>query len=124
MTVSRTYTDYTNKIAITIPDSFIDVKTGNNLKVSAKIQEQIEYHAKNNSLHHYVFSALHDYMKPKVINSSQNELILQELSTIRKLVEKGDLGSSHPKTNQSKRINKRSQLEMNEVEDVLDAFGG
>ena len=37
---------------LTIPDKFIEVKTGESYIVSANIHEQIKYHAKNNTLQH------------------------------------------------------------------------
>ena len=43
--MSKIYTDYINKTALTIPGNFIDVKTGESHIVSSKVQDQIEYHA-------------------------------------------------------------------------------
>lgn len=122
ISVSKTYTDFIKKIALTIPEQFIDVKTGNSYQVSEKMLEQIEYHANNSTLNHLVFSALHDYMKSKSTNVSTN-LILKELSTIKKLIKQGNFSENHPPKRQYPTRSKNS-LDMDEVEDVLEAFGG
>lgn len=120
--VSKTYTDFINKIALTIPEQFIDVKTGNRYQVSEKMQEQIEYHTSNSTLNDLVFSALHDYMKSKSTNISTN-LILKELSTLQKLIEQGNFSGNHSTKGQYATRNNNS-LDIDEVEDVLEAFGG
>lgn len=120
--VSKTYTDFINKIALTIPEQFIDVKTGISYQVSEKMQEQIEYHTSNSTLNDLVFSALHDYMKSKSTNISTN-LILKELSTLQKLIEQGNFSGNHSTKGQYATRNNNS-LDIDEVEDVLEAFGG
>lgn len=123
MNVSKTYTDFLNKIAITIPDQFIDVKSGNSHQVSAKIQEQIEYHANNNTLQHLIFSALHDFMKPKSSNYQTN-LILEELSTIKNLLQRENSPSIQKTKRQFTASESGSSLDLEEVENVLEYFGG
>src|SRR4051812_27396739 len=86
MVMTKIYTDYVNKTAITIPDTFIDVKTGESHIVSSKIQDQIEYHAQNNTLIHLLFSALTTYLHPSTINGGTEE-ILFELSEIKKMMQ-------------------------------------
>ena len=56
--MSKIYTDYINRTALTVPDQFIDVKSGETILVSTEIFEQIEYHAENQTLIHLVLSAL------------------------------------------------------------------
>lgn len=124
--MSRIYTDYINKTAITIPDKFIDVKTGETHNVSTKMQEQIEYHANNGTLMHLVFSALHSYFHPKQMYDGGTKEILFELTEIKKMMQQGfipkhhshHLYSSHPQ--QVVPVD----LDIKEIEDVLDAFGG
>ncbi|WP_232233766.1 hypothetical protein [Bacillus sp. J33] len=45
--MSKTYTDYLNKTAITTSETFIDVKTGSNIFFTQKVRKQIEYHTNN-----------------------------------------------------------------------------
>ncbi|WP_034669647.1 hypothetical protein [Bacillus methanolicus] len=120
----RIYTDNINKIAITVPERFTDVKTGNTHAVSPKIQEQIEYHAKNNTLIHLVFSALNSYLNQKITNGSTSE-ILNELAEIKKILEHGYIPVNHkPDSLLVENQNLPSNVDLSEVEDVLEAFGG
>lgn len=82
--MSRMYTDYFNDTVITIPDKFIDVKTGENQVVSQIIQEQIEFHAENNTLLHLVFSALENYLQPEADQPAGLKEIKMELLEIKK----------------------------------------
>lgn len=120
MAMSKTYTNYFDRIAITIPDRFIDVKTGESYLVSLKIQEQIEYHEKNNTLMHLVFSALNSYLNSKGANGVSAE-ILNELSEIKKMIETGyiPIKKSHKENDLGIK-----DVDIREVEDVLEAFGG
>ena len=86
--MSKIYTDYVNKTAITVPETYIDVKTGESHIVSSKIQDQIEYHAQNSTLIHLLFSALTTYLHPRVINGGTEE-VLFELSEIKKILQQG-----------------------------------
>ncbi|MDE3838782.1 hypothetical protein C0966_05230 [Bacillus methanolicus] len=121
----KTYTDYINKIAISIPDKFIDVKTGETHAVSQKLQEQIEYHANNSTLIHLVFSALDQYLKPKAANGVTEEILL-ELSEIKRMIENGYIPLNHsPQSfvSKNKDLTPKS-VDLKEVEDILEAFGG
>ncbi|WP_078410880.1 hypothetical protein [Priestia abyssalis] len=123
--MSKTYTDYINKIALTVPDEFIDVKTGASRPVSPKVEEQIEYHTNNGTLVDFIFSALNQYLKPKA-EKGMNEEILQELSEIKKMIERGYVPRNFsPQPILSKNRDMKSQpVDLREVEDILDAFGG
>ena len=58
MLMSKIYTDYINKTAITVPETYIDVKTGESHTGTSKIEDQIEYHAQNSTLVHLLFPHL------------------------------------------------------------------
>ncbi|MBS8264402.1 hypothetical protein DYI25_08140 [Mesobacillus boroniphilus] len=124
--MSNTYTDYVNKIAITVPERYIDVKTGESYSVSPKIVDQIEYHADNSSLSHLVLSALHHYLNPKPVLSGGSAEILQQLADIRAMLENGTF-HIQPLVKE-KTIKEQTDaaklLNMKEVEDILEAFGG
>lgn len=124
--MSRIYTDYINKTAITIPDKFIDVKTGESHTVSAKMQEQIDYHANNSTLMHLVFSALHSYLHPKQMYDRGTKEILFELTEIKKMMQQGFIPKHHPNHLYSSQPQHVApvDLDIKEIEDVLDAFGG
>lgn len=121
----ETYTDYINKVVLTIPDKFIDVKTGEAHIVSSKIRDEVEYHANNNTLIHLVFSALSSYLQPQTLHESTNE-ILVELLEIKKMIQSGSIPNKHfqtplPVNNQQK---SSAALEIKEVEEILESFGG
>lgn len=125
--VSKTYTDYENKIALSVPDHFIDVKTGNTHPVPAKVQEQIEFHAQNSTLNHLIFSALHDYFMVKGNTQPQNisTTVLQELADIKKLLQSGNFETVNRNASVPNRKRKRpASLSLEEVQDLLDSFGG
>ncbi|MGD6967547.1 hypothetical protein ACQCVP_14055 [Rossellomorea vietnamensis] len=120
--MGETYTDYVNRVAITIPEKYIDIKTGDSHTVSKIIQEQIEYHAHNHTLAHLIFSALDQYFKPTSRNGTNAE-ILQELESIKTLLQQGYVphtGNSSAPTQQQK----SKPLNMRDVNDILEAFGG
>ncbi|MEK3854468.1 hypothetical protein [Cytobacillus sp. FSL H8-0458] len=122
--MSKTYADHFNKTAITITDSFIDVKTGNSIPISPKVNEQIQYHTKNQTLNHFILSALHSYLHPRIPASEGNDLILQELTELKKLIKGGRIASvaaAKPDTTFQK---ENAAVDLDEVEDVLEAFGG
>ena len=124
--MSKIHTDYVNKIAITVPETFIDVKTGESHIVSTKIQDQIEYHAQNNTLIHLLFSALTTYLHPRTINGGTEE-ILFELSEMKKILQQGTYIQNHAypfKSINQKPIESLKELDLKELEEVLDAFGG
>ncbi|MDQ0243048.1 hypothetical protein J2S09_000584 [Bacillus fengqiuensis] len=122
--MSRIYTDYVNKIALSIPDEFIDVKTGVSRPISAKVQEQIEYHTNNGTLSHFLFSALHQYLRPRA-GSGMNEEVLCELLEIKRMIERGyvPMGPA-PRPAPLNRHPASKAVDLSEVEDILDAFGG
>lgn len=123
--MAEIYTDYVNRTVLTLPDTFIDVKTGETMQVSQKILEQVEYHTDNNTLIHLLLSALNSYLHPKRTYGGSEEIMLQ-LSEIKNILQKGYI----PKNNiqipypSNKRPNAPLELEMRDIEDVLDAFGG
>lgn len=125
MEMSRMYTDFVNKTALTVPDKFIDVKTGESFSVPAIVEEQIEYHANNNTLIHLILSALHQYLHPKAVNGS-NAQILLELSEIKRMMQQGYVPNNHLLFNSSENNVRKSTAtpDITELEDVLDAFGG
>ncbi|WP_433744451.1 hypothetical protein [Falsibacillus pallidus] len=120
----RIYTDYINKTAITVPDEFIDVKTGESFPVSLKIRDQLEYHADNQTLIHLVLSALNSYLHPKRQDGSSKELLM-ELSEIKQMLQQGYFTSS-PVKNKTVHHSQREQsaLDMKDIEDILEEFGG
>ncbi|MBY6053347.1 hypothetical protein LIS77_12325 [Cytobacillus firmus] len=118
----RTYTDYANKTALTIPEQFIDVKTGNSVKVSQKIQEQVEYHANNNTLIHLVLSALNSYLQNR---NNHSDIILEEINAIKRMLESGCAPPRLPSLKEKNLYASSSdKVDIKEVEDVLEAFGG
>jgi hypothetical protein len=123
MEMPNMYTDYTGGIVLTIPHQFIDVKTGETYMVSSKVQEQIEYHANNQTLIHLILSSLNQYFHPKKMDGNAEE-ILMELTTIKQMLQ-----GYHPTTSKvdvplNKSQNGTLDIDMNEVEDILDVFGG
>ena len=117
----KTYTDYINKIAISIPDEFIDVKTGENIKVSSKIEEQIEYHAENSTLIHLIYSALNEYFSTKP-DKQHDITILQELQSIKIMLEHGYIPGTPFK--KSLPTNTKTKVNIDDVNEILEAFGG
>lgn len=124
--MSNTYTDYHNKIAITVPERYIDVKTGESYAVSPKITEQIEYHADNSTLSHLVLSALHHYLSPKPVLQGGSSEILQQLADIKAILENGvyQIQPSAQPRGRKDQTEAAKLLNMKEIEDILEAFGG
>ncbi|MCQ6276129.1 hypothetical protein JMM81_14470 [Bacillus sp. V3B] len=123
--MSRIFTDYVNKVAITIPEKFIDVKTGESHPVSQKVQDQIDYHTQNNTLIHFVMSALTHYLHPKKVNGGTEE-ILYELSEIKRMMQQmPTLTTDAPLfMDQHEQIKVPVDVDIKELEEILDAFGG
>jgi hypothetical protein len=124
MEMYRLYTDYINKTALTVPDEFIDVKTGESHVVSSKVRDQIEYHSDNQTLIHLVLSALNSYLHPKRINGGTKE-ILMELSEIKQMLQMGytiknPLIRTFPNHHQLDEL----KLDTKDVDDILEDFGG
>ena len=121
--MSKMYTDYINRTALTVPDQFIDVKSGDTILVSTEIIEQIEYHSENQTLIHLVLSALHQYFQPNQTNKNSKEILL-ELAEIKQMLQ------GYPPISASTRLPVKSipeeidDLDMKEVEDILEVFGG
>ena len=121
--MSKFYTDYINRTALTVPDKFIDVKSGETHIVSPEVFEQIEYHAENQTLMHLVLSALNEYFQPRRV-SNNNEVLLQELGEIKQMLQgyQPTLPRFNLPIKQSQPVAK--DLNMKEVEDILEVFGG
>ncbi|KAA9025699.1 hypothetical protein [Niallia endozanthoxylica] len=127
--MSKIHTDYVNKVAIMIPEKFIDVKSGESYAVSQKVQEQIEYHADNSTLVHLVMSALTSYLHPKKGSGGGNDEILYELSEIKKMLKEMPAGPlnklNKQKVNQQQKPLKTDiDVDLKELEEILEAFGG
>lgn len=124
--MSKIYTDYTNKTAITIPDNFIEVKTGDTLKVSDPVQKHIEYHTANNTLSHLLFSALNHYLHSEPKQNEETSEILQELTDIKRMIRNGYffLKEKEYDDTSTHRLKAADELNMKEIEDLLEAFGG
>ncbi|TMU87687.1 hypothetical protein FGG79_06115 [Bacillus sp. BHET2] len=126
----KKYTDYFQDTILTVPDNFINVKTGETEAITSKIQEQIAYHAKNNTLNHLVFSALHDYLhhsKPAQINMATDHAIFEELLELKRLLlQNGYDSTKGMKENNilSTKKQDHTSVGMKEVEELLEAFGG
>lgn len=124
--MSKKYVDYTNQMIITIPDHFINVQTGDIQYVSKAIQSQLQYHNKNNTLSHLIFSALHQYVhnesKSVPPQGGSNDM-MNELLEIKKMLQQGNLKveKKYTPTTNERRSN---DIDYEEVEDVLEAFGG
>ena len=115
-------------MALTVPDEYIDTKTGNTHKISSKVEEQIEFHAQNGSLHHFIFSALHDYVSGRRTgNSNQpshSSFILEELAEIKRMLENGSFLPTDQRISTPLKPKKATSLSLEEVHDILDSFGG
>ncbi len=124
--MSKNYIDYTNKTVLSIPDHFIHVKTGETQQVSRSVENQIRYHTNNNTLSHLIFSALSDYVnrshKP-IANHGSND-VLNELMEIKQMLRQGNVNSTVTQQNHSTHHIQEKDLDIKELEDVLEAFGG
>jgi hypothetical protein len=123
MVMGETYTDYVNRVAITMPEKYIDIKTGDSHTVSKLIQEQIEYHAHNHTLVHLLFSALDHYFKPAP-KSGTNADIMQELEAIKAMLQQGYIPASGVPAATAKSQQAPKPLNMRDLNDILEAFGG
>lgn len=122
--MSQLYTDYINKTALTVPDEFIDVKTGESHMVSSKVREQIEYHAENQTLIHLVLSALNSYLHPKRVNGGTKE-ILNELLEIKQMLRNGYSSKNLLTSTFTTQLPLNElDLDMKDIEDILEEFGG
>ena len=121
--MSKMYTDYINRTALTVPDLFIDVKSGETISVSTEIFEQIEYHSENQTLIHLVLSALHQYLQPNQNNKSSEEILLQ-LAEIKQMLQGYPSISARTRLPVKSAPQEIDDLDMKEVEDILEVFGG
>jgi hypothetical protein len=117
----RTYKDYFNQNVLTIPDTFIDVKTGDHQNVSSRILEEIEYHSENNTLNHLIFSALNDYFHKNSAPQQVPSDILTELLEIKRML---NLGKTESRSSAYETSVPAKGRNMKEISDVLEAFGG
>ncbi len=104
MEMSKLYTDYINRTALSVPDQFIDVKSGEKVEVSSEVFEQIDYHADNQTLIHLVLSALHEYLHPRKMNGQSDDILL-ELAEIKEMLLQG----YQPRGNTSSQIPSKGQ---------------
>lgn len=121
--MAKLYTDYFNQTALTVPSHFIDVKSGETLEVSTETFKQIEYHAENQTLIHLVLSALTEYFHP-IKKREPNEDILTELAEIKKMLQEHQLNNSYVSIPKKKAQPKSTNLDIKEVDDILEVFGG
>lgn len=121
--MEKIYTDYVNRTAITVPSQFIDVRSGKTREVSEEIFEQIEYHAGNETLVHFLLSALAEYLEP-LKKMDINEEILLELQEIKKMLQGQRIPVSRLNAPKNKEQSVPADLDLQEVEDILEVFGG
>ncbi|WP_226584256.1 hypothetical protein [Halobacillus litoralis] len=122
--MSKTYRDYFNQTVLTIPDRFIDVKTGESQVVSSKVLEEIQYHSENNTLQHFILSALNDYFHKSPVRNKENNDLLNELLEIKRMLSADiPMKISHSSKRQTQSSHSH-RVSMKEIEDVLEAFGG
>ncbi|WP_406945495.1 dehydrogenase [Halobacillus sp. SY10] len=122
--MSNVYHDYFKQTVLTIPDSFIDVKTGDHHSVPPEILEEIAYHSENNTLNHLIFSALsHYFHKTATPQQEGTNGVLSELLEIKRLLAGGSFqrGSVPSSTNKP---TVSQGMDIQEIEDLLEAFGG
>lgn len=121
--MSKLYTDYFNKTALTVPSHFIDVKSGETVGVSTEILKQIEYHAENQTLNHLLLSALTEYFHPAK-KIQLNEDILVALVEIKQLLQGHQVNNVYASIPTRKVKTNSTHLDIQEVDDILDVFGG
>lgn len=121
--MSKLYTDYSNQTALTVPSHFTDVKSGETVEVSTEIFNQIEYHAENQTLNHLLLSALTEYFHP-IKKRQSNEAILMELAEIKQMLQGYQLNNAYVSIPKKKAQPKSTGLDIKEVADILDVFGG
>jgi hypothetical protein len=129
MDMPKKYTDYFHDTILTIPENFINVKTGETEAITSKIQDQIAYHSKNNTLIHLVFSALHDYFHgtEPVHKNMASDAILEELLELKRMLLQDGYDSSKSLKEcpiVSRKEPDHTPVELKDIEDLLEAFGG
>jgi len=122
--MSKNYVDYTNQVIVTVPEHFINTITGDIQYVTPDIEEQLQYHTNNNTLSHLLFSALSYYVQNNSSTVPQKDTsnIMNELLEIKRMIQNNSKVISTPATIKSDMDKK--ELNIKEVEDVLEAFGG
>lgn len=121
--MSNVYHDYFKQTVLTIPDSFIDIKTGDHHTVPSKIKEEIAYHSENNTLNHLIFSALNHYFhQAQTSQQGRTQDVLSELMEIKRMLAGGSYKHvSVPSPSQKTQV---QEMDIQEIEDLLEAFGG
>ncbi|MCA1022045.1 hypothetical protein [Halobacillus litoralis] len=123
--MSHTYRDYFNETVVTIPDKYIDVRTGHSEAVEAKVRKELAYHAENNTLQHFLLSALHQYLSaPGEGRPSGEDPVLRELRTIKEMLTRGTRPSGAPSSPSVPKLPSSGLIDQKELEDMLEAFGG
>ncbi|WP_407271082.1 hypothetical protein [Radiobacillus sp. PE A8.2] len=122
--MSTTYTDYIHKVAVTMLEEYIDVRTGETHEVTSIVHDQIAYHAENGTLGHLVFSALHHFLHGKQTSQKKIDEILYQLSDIRAMMDQGYTTSIRPTGKTTSVQKKINGVDIKEIDDILEAFGG
>ena len=88
-----------------------------------KYLNKFEYHSENQTLIHLVLSALHQYLQPNQTNKSSEEILL-ELAEIKQMLQGYPSISARTRLPVKSAPQEIDDLDMKEVEDILDVFGG
>lgn len=121
----HTYRDYFNETVVTIPEKYIDVRTGHAQAVDADVMKELAYHAENNTLQHFLLSALHQYLSaPAAGRTSGGDPVLEELRTIKEMLTKGAFPSGASSITSVPPLAGSAFIDQKEIEDMLEAFGG
>ncbi|GGA75895.1 hypothetical protein GCM10008025_19440 [Ornithinibacillus halotolerans] len=123
--MSWKYSDYLNKTVLSIPDKFINVKTRESQYIIQRVHEQLAYHSQNNTLIYLILSALDDYLQPQTSRDAGAEKILTELVEIKKLIlNRSTTNHSIINTNSISKPPRQSNLRLQDIEELIEAFGG
>jgi len=123
--MSWKYSDYLNETVLSIPDKFINVKTGESQYIIQRVHEQLAYHSQNNTLIYLILSALDDYLQPQTSRDAGAEKILTELVEIKKLIlNRSTTNHSIINTNSISKPPRQSNLRLQDIEELIEAFGG
>ncbi|WP_082235287.1 hypothetical protein [Halobacillus massiliensis] len=122
--MSQIFSDYFNDTVLSLPENFIDVKTGETFVVSPKVIEELKYHSENNTLKHLIISALHEYFHGVPVQNGGSNELLSELLAIKQLLNSGNRSSFQVPASSAPTHGSSQKLNMKEIEDVLDAFLG
>ncbi|WP_281659060.1 hypothetical protein [Halobacillus sp. Cin3] len=123
--MSHTYRDYFNETVVTIPEKYIDVRTGHAQTVEADVIKELAYHAENNTLQHFLLSALHQYLSaPAAGGTPGGDPVLDELRTIKEMLTRGAFSSGPSSRKSVPPLAASAFIDQKEIEDMLEAFGG